>query len=45
MSKCHSHEASDRPTFGDILKTLGYEQIEAHEVKVTYGIPPDALND
>ena len=32
MSKCHSHEASERPTFGDILNMLAKEQTQ-HEEK------------
>ena len=46
MSKCLTHEASERPTFGDILNTLSNEQTQ-YEVfttkdQTTYEVPPDA---
>ena len=31
MSKCHSHEANERPSFKDILTTLATEQIPYEE--------------
>ena len=45
MSKCHTHEASERPTFGAILNMLANEQTQYEEftTKVTYEVPPDAL--
>lgn len=46
MSKCHVHEASERPTFRDILNILANEQTQYEEIStsVTYEVPPDANN-
>ena len=37
MCKCHTHEASERPTFGDILNILANEQTQYE--KITTSVP------
>ena len=42
MSKCLAHEATERPTFGDILNMLANDQIQYEEFITSYEVPQES---